>query len=204
MTKLEIWIPTYRRPAPLRHTVQSLLPQLDATTTLHILDNHSPEPVTHELLGVSDSAVRERICIERNSVNIGGNANIARCFERCDADYMWLLGDDDELAPDALATIKADIDSRPECVLFNYCLPRTKRETGIEGATLDAFLQAIDRLGNYMLISNNVYRTSAFKAFVIYGYEFAYSSAPHMAIVLEKLRVTGGKFYRSRYLLSYY
>jgi len=197
MTKLEICIPTYDRPACLRQTVQCLLEQLDATTTLRILDNHSPEPVTHERLGVSDPVIRGRVCIERSSVNIGGNANIARCFERCQADYMWLLGDDDELAPDALETMVADIKSRPECVIFNYCLPRNNRKRNMEGSGLDAFLKEIDRWGNCMLISNNVYRVPAFKPYVICGYHYAYSQAPHMAILLEKLRVAGGDFFFS-------
>jgi glycosyltransferase involved in cell wall biosynthesis len=195
--KLEICIPTYDRSRQLRRTIETLRPQLVASVGILILDNCSPEPVTHETLGLSQPDDRNRVRIVRNRANIGSGANIARCFECCDGEFLWLLGDDEVLRPDAIACILDHIQERPEFVAFNFRLPGCRRVGAEEGSGVGEFIDRIDELGNYMLISNNVYRIAPFRPRVHVAYQYAYAFAPHLALLLDTLRVTHGRFFVS-------
>ena len=81
-----------------------------------IIDNSSETPVTSLL----DDDILSVIKVHRNQVNIGGAANIARCFELCETDWLWTLSDDDIVCPDAVNTILRTIKTVNDVCYINF------------------------------------------------------------------------------------
>ena len=93
--KLEIFLVTYNRKDELSKTLESIFSKDSPIKNLNItiLDNNSSDG-TSELI--------KEYCVQyknikhiRNNRNIGANANIARCYELANKEYMWILCDDD-------------------------------------------------------------------------------------------------------------
>lgn len=112
---LTIAIPTYNRPEQIQKQVRRILPQLSDDIVLNIYDNHSQKPVT-ELFSEEE---KKYFNIIRNSVNIGADANIARCFEFCETEWLWTLSDDDLVTLDAVAIIRHLIEENKDTVFIN-------------------------------------------------------------------------------------
>jgi abequosyltransferase len=104
---LTIAIPTFNRSHYLRQCLEALLPQVVASASevrVLVLNNNSSDDTTkvaEELL------VRFPQCLMliNNPENIGGDANIAKCFSEIHTQYGWIFGDDDVLVPGALDVI---------------------------------------------------------------------------------------------------
>ena len=92
---LTIAIQTYNRPNELLVLLHRLLPMLDSRCKVLIVDNCSEEPVAEKQRRVLGDWPRVDLTIVRNRVNVGGGANILRCFELCQTEWLWVLGDDD-------------------------------------------------------------------------------------------------------------
>lgn len=202
--RLTIAIPTYNRPAQLRATLEVVLPQVLASpeADLLVLDNHSQTPAETVLRALLPEP-HPRVQVVRHPVNIGGNANIMRCFERCTADWLWVLGDDDLPAADAVATILRDAAGSHQYAYYH--VPRIRRpafrpaepET-VEGCRFEELLEYFR--GGYqqlLFLSAAVFRMEAFRAHVLAGYLNVNTGMPHMAMLIEVLR-DGGSWKLSR------
>jgi glycosyltransferase involved in cell wall biosynthesis len=104
---LTIGIPTYNRSAFLRAALASALQQTSKEVKIVVLDNASTDD--------TEKMVREygpRVRYERNTSNIGLNANFNRLVEYCDTEYFSWLQDDDCLHPAfaerALGALRSD------------------------------------------------------------------------------------------------
>lgn len=94
--KLEIFLITYNRLENLKHTL-SLFFSKDSPikkNRITILNNNSTDGTTEFL----DDFVKKHsnVIHVRHNRNIGGNANIVRCFDYVKSDYFWITCDDDE------------------------------------------------------------------------------------------------------------
>jgi glycosyltransferase involved in cell wall biosynthesis len=194
---LEVVIPTYNRPSALRRTVAALLPQLKEGVRIRIIDNASDyNPV--EILGdmLHDASRGPTVLVERNVCNIGLAGNLLRCFERANAEWMYLLGDDDCVLPDLvqIALRTADDHKDVDQVNFSSFFVRTTTSTcrGLEDA-----LQSLDSYANWNFISANMYRVSSFQRHLRIGYDFAGSLSPHIALSLSCLAMGGSIVYSS-------
>jgi hypothetical protein len=103
--RLTIAIPTFNRAESLRERVSELLPQLTSEVELFISDNAS----TDDTPAVTADAVSPRVRYVRNQTNIGAELNFVKCIDSARGDWLWLLGDDDPVESDAVATILAHI-----------------------------------------------------------------------------------------------
>ncbi len=183
MIKLTIAIPTFDRYEALEYTLKIIIPQLVDGVELVVLDNASPravEGLVHDL--AKQHGVAHRVRFLRNSYNIGGNANIIRCFEVAQGAWMWLLGDDDEPACDSVGLILNEIvcDSQLAYINFSSNIKKHSAE-----AILDLSDLAEDVLfPTYSFMSTGVYRLSAVRSGLIYAYDLAYASAPHLVLML--------------------
>lgn len=184
---LTIAIPTYGRPHELRHCVQLLSLQSSARFHLLILDNASPEPAAMALEGLLEGYPAESVRLVRNPFNIGGDANILRCFEVCETEYLWVLGDDDEPLPNAVETVHRTIQDRPGALLYNFTCELHDRREEIVSHNLDEFLASIDCFSNLLFTSTSVFRRSELARYLPYAYHFIYSMASQFAIVLHAL-----------------
>jgi glycosyltransferase involved in cell wall biosynthesis len=182
---ITVAIPTYNRPEHLRRCVELLACQTNNQFSLLILDNASPEPAEEVLRHVLPSFPRARVI--RNLVNVGGDANIMRCFEFCDTEFVWVLGDDDEPIETAIATILETIREYPDAIFFNFqcdLYPRSKDRVSHD---LESFISSIDSYSNVLFISTSVYRRQSVVQFLPMAYEYSYAMAGQIVLVLRAL-----------------
>jgi hypothetical protein len=177
---LSIVIPTYQRPDQLRKTVAALLPQLRPDTELIILDNSSPTPVTRQLSGLAGD-----FTIFRHPANIGGNANIIRCLEHGRGEWVWILGDDDEILPEALSRM-TDVLTRQaaDCAYVNFATNLMPRPAPLRLSSTEELLQGCDSFSNLLYISAGVFRRAKALPFLPAAYAWLHSFAPQFALIL--------------------
>jgi len=109
--KISICIPTYNRASHLSNCLQS------------IITNHLPEKLDFQIC-VSDNdsndetesvvqAAQQYIDIkyQKNETNLGVARNVMNVVQMADGEFVWLIGDDDLLLPDALQKLCKLIDS---------------------------------------------------------------------------------------------
>lgn len=96
--KYSIVIPTFKRVATLKDTLQSAINQdFNGKYNIIICDNNPERNDETELFmqGISD----KRIKYYKNTENIGMTGNWNRCVELCDGEYFIMIHDDDILYP---------------------------------------------------------------------------------------------------------
>lgn len=183
--KLTIAIPTFDRAKELGQTLATILPQLTDDVELVVVDNASPNLEVVRELG--DSRVR----VVRNPANIGANGNVLRCFEVSDAEWLWLLGDDDNPRNDAVKTVLRAIDSSRDALAINFCSAHGTAATQPCTSGREELIRKLPAFGNLLFISTNVYRRAPLVEQLHVGYRFAYSMAPHVAMLLMAIGTTG-------------
>ncbi|CNE91720.1 MULTISPECIES: glycosyltransferase family 2 protein [Yersinia] len=178
---ITIVIPTYNRIEKLKSRIFELLPQMSKIDTLFISDN-ATENFDVEIINFFKN--EPRIYFHQNKENIGANANIAKCFELVENDWMWLLSDDDCVKPNALSIIKKYIgEGDVDFINFSSELLKTKRVDSV-CRSFDEYLNSIGKnFSNHLLISNNVFNMKAFRPFLKFTYWGCFVNAPHLAPV---------------------
>jgi glycosyltransferase involved in cell wall biosynthesis len=103
--KLSICIPTYNRAYYLKNCLHSI--NLSALNTNYkfqvcISDNNSTDE-TYNVVQEAQSLINIKYC--KNQKNIGRVKNYLNVVDMADGEFVWLLGDDDLLMPNAIETI---------------------------------------------------------------------------------------------------
>ena len=163
---LTVAIPTYNRPDKLTDTVVRLLPQLTTEVKLLVLDNCS-ETIIKDYLGTElGNEVLNKVEVVRHRVNIGADANFQRCFELCTTPYIWLLGDDDRIAPDAIKLIIHEINKFKHLDLiginFNSSLCMGDRTKSVTINNKKELIEKLDHFWNWVFISTTIYKTDEY------------------------------------------
>jgi len=187
---LTITIPTYNRNEILARQVRRLIPQLTTRCKLLIVDNHSDVPVEETLRPLWEEFPDVSYEVVRNKQNIGLSGNLLRCFELCETQYLWILGDDDPVTPDAVQTILSEVDSHPECFYFNFSFDGGRTKT-FTTTGLEELVEDLDDSANVMWISTAVYRIEAMRPSLKFGYQYAFSILPHVAMLLVSVGKQG-------------
>ncbi len=126
---LTIAIPTYNRPEEIQKQVRLLLPQLvDGRANLVVYDNCSVPSVKSYF----SQEELEKFTLITNSINVGADANIARCFENCKTKWLWTLSDDDIIKKDAIDTLFKELYENSEVVFLNFCNGISFKTTGFK------------------------------------------------------------------------
>ena len=163
MYKLTIGIPTYNRNKILLRTVQRISDQLEENIELLIIDNNSDIPVSETL----DITNNKNIRIIKNKTNIGGNANLLRCAEEAQGEYLWVLGDDDLPTNNAFKYILDLLESDKDFLWLNFksndFINQPIRHQRSKIYTLKFFLQSLSSINELVFISNNVVKTELIK-----------------------------------------
>jgi abequosyltransferase len=188
--QLTIAIPTYNRNTLLLQNLARLLPQFSAGCRLMVVDNASDVPVEDEVRALLADFPAVEFELVRNIVNIGGNANILRCFELCQTQYIWILGDDDPIQPDALATVLRYLESHPDCFYFNFPFDDNRAQTFITQG-LEEFIDRLDLSANIPWVSTSIYQVETMRANLKLGYQHAFSMLPHVAMLLVSIGKNG-------------
>jgi glycosyltransferase involved in cell wall biosynthesis len=116
--KLSICIPTYNRAKHLTNCINSII-LCGSRSTLEfqvcISDNHSTDE-TEEVVRHAKSAIE--IKYHKNTSNLGIPRNFLKVVSMADGDFVWLIGDDDLLMPNAIIELYKLIDGHPTVDFF--------------------------------------------------------------------------------------
>lgn len=117
---LGICIPTYKRPDQLQLCVRSVIAAAAPFhVSIFIADDSADDTNTEAIAALQ--ARYPHIKHERNPQNLGIDRNILHCADLCPCDYAWLLGEDDRLLPEAVASVLQVLDkSSPAFLAVNY------------------------------------------------------------------------------------
>lgn len=204
--RLNIAIPTYNRNETLKETIQHLLPQITSDCRLVISDNHSLVPVEETLAPVLKNYPHIDLQIFRNKFNIGGTANILRCFEYCDSGWVWILGDDDIVLPDAIKSIFNEISCHESAVYMNFSstdlIRNNLRPTTFETCGLDDFADRMDLAHHLNFMSCSVWRVEAVVQNLSIAYHYAYSMTHTFALLISSIGDKGVCLFSSTPLID--
>jgi glycosyltransferase involved in cell wall biosynthesis len=187
---ITIAIPTYNRNEILKSNLEFLLPQLTSDEQLLIIDNHSDIPVEETLKDLLARYKNVNYSILRNRINVGGNQNIMRCFEYTDTDWLWLLGDDDKVLPNAIETIKKTIKKDPDLAyinfrnLSNYHESVRNRRESIFVRGQDELTEKMETLEHLNFMSVDVFRMTDVAKYLYLVSQFTYSCSAQTAMAL--------------------
>jgi glycosyltransferase involved in cell wall biosynthesis len=166
---LSICIPTYKRPEHLSILLGKLENQLrnieKEDVRVYISDNASGD---NTRLVVNE--FRERIygiCYHENETNIGMMRNFLKLFEIAKGEYVWLIGDDDEIVPyDGIEKVCKLLKlNNPDLLVF---LDKNLLREG-ENVTVNEYISSYAKEYPHALlahtwITSNIIRRSVFDA----------------------------------------
>lgn len=193
--RVTIAIPTYNRSEQILLRLGEILPHLTEDVELLIIDNASDQSVL-QLINAKygiDSFAGVRVV--RNVGNVGLGANVCKCFEECRGEWLWLLGDDDALADNAVSTVtQCCYEAKPDIGFVNFSTPfnRHPGEDVIQSIEGLAKLLSVEMAGNYFVsnlvyISVGCYRKDVFQSLLRFGYGMTSSHCPHFAMIMGML-----------------
>jgi glycosyltransferase involved in cell wall biosynthesis len=195
---LSIFIPTFDRNDVLVETIRSLLRELPAEVPVTILDNASPTPVEDSLRLLLRPEQFAALKIIRHGANIGGNANITRCVELADSEWLWILGDDDPVAPGALPTIFREIAGAGSHVgLICFRSDKGGPHANALSSDLAELSQGIS-YDDFLFISTKILRLRAHRPHLPVAYHFCFAHCPQVALFLSALLHGGSAIILSR------
>jgi len=184
---LTIAIPTYNRNEKINLLLSRLLPQLIEDVCVRIIDNASNVPVQDSIITIENSPVY----IHRNSVNIGMAANITRCFELCETEWLWILGDDDNPDDHAIQYIFEAIRKYPKAIFYSFssncCRAEDVQMENCVNVGQDGLIAHLKSFSNLLFLSSGIYNCSEVKKNIKSGYYFLNTFAPQTAILLDYL-----------------
>jgi glycosyltransferase involved in cell wall biosynthesis len=165
---------------------------LNGNQRLVIVDNCSDVPVQETLDNLLDQFGSVSVRIIRNPINVGGGANILRCLEICETQWLYCLGDDDLVAHDCISTIERTIAAHEDALYFSFSRDscRRREETCSEG--MAEFVDKLDDWSTFLFMSSAVVNAAKLRSHIRWGYLYAYSWAPFQAILFKTLNC-GGK-----------
>lgn len=116
---LGIGIPVYKRPDQLRRCLASVAEAARPfDVPIYVLDD-SGDDTNAAVLAAARQAYGE-IRHVRNPATLGIDRNILNSVEACECRYVWLLGEDDRLTPDAVEKMLRALAGEPAFVFANY------------------------------------------------------------------------------------
>lgn len=180
--RLIICIPTYNRFEKLIKQIEDVLPQLNESEKIIIVDNATPGNCWD-----TDNPVFKdpRISISINTSNIGLTGNLLKCLDVAQNGWLWLLSDDEKVLPDALNTIRHYIEKSDADFINFRCEMAHEYQTDRLCNGIDEYLSEIKSdFGNHLLISNNLYKVTSYKKYMKFAYWGCYTNAPHLAPVI--------------------
>lgn len=183
MPTLSVAIPTYNRHEALRSTLRALRDQAREDVELVVVDNCSNPPVesiVQEVLAGSNWHFR----VVRNAGNVGMCGNILRCFEVAQGEWLWALSDDDEVKPDAIATIIQTIERHPDLLFAVYSLHAIPVTQELVYDSADSFFRALNSIPQIIFISVTFYHRKELIPHLSGAYNFVDTGSPHTALLL--------------------
>ena len=187
MNKLLIYIPSYNRYDYLIRQLNLLCSEIqeDLISNVNIVvsDNASSDYRYHHLQDIYPSPL---VRIKRNRLNIGSVGNVTRGFEEDNWDYIWILGDDDEVKPGACKIISNEI-AYGDCSIYYLKCKIKGNERVYDGEIITNqhdYFSKFSALAMMGFISANVF-SRAIVQYIEYMYLYGYTLFPFLAAVFK-------------------
>ena len=192
--RLTICIPTYDRNACVLQAIEKLLPQITGECSLVVLDNHSADDPSEDILRLFQRFPEARCKLIRHPVNVGAAANVLRCFEMAESGWLWICGDDDKPLPNSVSNILRAADEYPDALYINFVsvwLQRGDQAVRKESLCLNRanFFQKLDGFSNLLYISTGIYHVERAQQCLRMGYIYAHTHAMQVAMILHGLEI---------------
>lgn len=192
MYYLTIVIPTYNRPNQIIKQLLSVVSQMRDDIELIVLDNHSDDNIFDLVALIPNLQAKKNVSYYRNASNIGAAANILRCFEYANGQWVWVLGDDDQIASNALEIICNECAKAADCLYINFAstlleLCNIERLKSKITTGADEFIDGMDSFSNLLFLSAGVYKTEIIKKYLRVGYREVESYGCHTAMLIEAI-----------------
>lgn len=113
MTRFEIMLPYYGDVGLMQVAVGSVLAQSDPDWRLTVVDDGQEAGVPEWFASLGDDRVRYL----RNPHNLGITGNFRRCVELAEFSHMIMMGSDDVMLPNYIATVRAAIEAHPDVAI---------------------------------------------------------------------------------------
>lgn len=116
--KVSVCIPTYNRADHLSNCLRSIIANRlngPADFQVCISDNASDD---HTQSVVRSAQQHIEIKYQKNETNLGVARNVLKAVQMAEGEFVWLIGDDDLLLPDALQRLSGLIDAHPSVDYF--------------------------------------------------------------------------------------
>lgn len=184
---LSICIPTYNRLPYLKGLVECLVKQLDAVMSgrveLLVSDNVSADGTAAFCKTISRSYFRWWT----NATNVGGDRNFLKCIREAAGDYVWLVGDDDVVPPDAVARALGLLETeRPDLLVSDAEVESSgKAYAGYGEFLAENCRRDCSAALRHTLISANVFRRDCFD--LAFAEEKLYTQYAHMFGLMKNL-----------------
>lgn len=120
-SQLAIAIPCYKRPDFLKLCLSSIVKAAGGMALpIYVVDD-SCDTTNDEMLATF-GAQHPHLHVIKNEKNLGIDRNICKCLEVADAQYVWLIGEDDLMRPNAVARLQASgfIEQGHPFIFANY------------------------------------------------------------------------------------
>ena len=112
---ISICIPTYNRPESLLNCLNSLSLQTNKNFEVCISDNCSKTNI-YQLIKPYKKKLNIRF--NQNRKNLGFALNLLKVSSMAKGDFIWFIGDDDLLVPNAIEKLSNLINKHKECDFF--------------------------------------------------------------------------------------
>lgn len=196
MNRLCIAIPTYNRSQLVLEQIGRLLPQLVPGVHLHIFDNASTDDTASRVRALEHSSVR----LTTSPFNAGMARNICKALEEADAEWVWVLGDDDPVTPDAVTSaLQMCTDAGSGVIEFDSLGGLIVEDRAI--SSLPDFFEHHDLIKT-LFISSHLFHKASVSSFFGVLAPSCFTFGPHTALIVRMLEAGFAPFWlRSKTLL---
>ncbi len=187
---LTIVIPTYNREKQLIRLLKSIERQ-DAVDKYYIviLNNHSAYNVENSVSNSFSGSFLKNIDIYNRPYNAGGDYNIGSAFLFAKSQYLWIIGDDDEVLDGCLDIIEEDAMKYPEIPYIKYHnLNHSSYSEDIIISNISDFKNSFNKncftAGDIIFLSTNIFNLEKAQPYLSLPLYYSYCSVPHILPML--------------------
>lgn len=183
---LTIAIPTYNRAGHVEARLREIIPQLTEGMCLHVFDNCSTDNTAEVVASFKHPALRYS-CSRQN---MGMCRNICRGLEEAETEWVWILGDDDPITPNAVSVALRWINETKATVIqFDSLCGKIDRYDLI--STVGELYARYDPTLT-LYISSLLFKVPPLRKLYLVLSAAIFTYAPHTALIVRMLEMQSG------------